>query len=232
MAAPGDRPSSTVRTYVPGDREALSALFERAGEGSPTGELWGHVASERSVYLDPYVEHCPDSLFLAERDGRLVGYLAGCPDPAALPGEDALIGRALSSPRVLARPATIRFVGRSLGDVLSARARRRPLASGSLEDPRWPAHLHMNLAPEARGTGAAAALMDAWLEQLAHLRVPGCYLQTLAENPRAVRFFDKAGFAAHGPAPLVPGVRHEGGRVHQVTMVREVATPTDSDRGR
>lgn len=232
MTASGGSPSEvpvTVRTYTSEDQDGLAALFERAGEGSPTGELWGHVASERAVYLDPYVEHCPDSLFLAVRADQLVGYLSGCPDPTVMPGEDELIGRAFSSPRVLTRPATMRFVGRSLVDVLVARARREPLASGELEDPRWPAHLHMNLAPEARGSGAAKAPMDAWLRRLADLDVPGCYLQTLVENPRAVRFFAKAGFVPHGPTPTVPGLRHRGGRVHQLTMVRTEAVSTNSE---
>lgn len=219
----------TVRTYTSGDHPALVSLFERAGADSPTGELWGHAASERAVYLEPYVEHCPESLYLAERDGRLVGYLTGCPDPTAMPGEDELIGRALSSPRVLLRPGTARFIGRSLGDVLSARIRREPTAFGELSDPRWPAHLHVNVLPEARGTGAAAALMDAWLAHLAALGVQGCYLQTLVENPRAVRSFAKAGFVPRGPTPAVPGLRFRGQRVHQQTMVRTIVTTTNSE---
>jgi dihydrofolate reductase len=74
-------------------------------------------------------------------------------------------------------------------------------------DQRWPAHLHINLVPEARGTGAAQDLMAAWQERLTHSSSPGCHLQTLVENTRATRFFEKSGFAPHGPTPLVPGVR-------------------------
>ncbi len=33
----------------------------------------GAPASEQMVYLDPYIEHCPDALFLAEVDGELEG---------------------------------------------------------------------------------------------------------------------------------------------------------------
>ncbi|WEL92081.1 hypothetical protein P1N98_12910, partial [Tsukamurella tyrosinosolvens] len=44
------------------------------GEGSPSGELWRPPASERAVYLDPYIEHCPGSLFVAE-DGHDVPVL-------------------------------------------------------------------------------------------------------------------------------------------------------------
>ena len=49
---------------------------------------------------------------------------------------------------------------------------------------------------------------------------PGCYLQTVVENARAVRFFERHGFTPHGAAPVVPGLRVAGRRVHQRTMVR------------
>lgn len=214
---------ATIRTYRATDHAALVDLFARAGAGAPTGELWGHTESERAVYLDPYIEHCPDSLFLAQHEGRLVGYLTGCPDPASMPDEDELLVRAVARPQVLLRPRTLRFLSRAALDTARARRRREPLASGGLDDPRWPAHLHLNVVPEARGTGAADALMTAWLQQLDETGVPGCYLQTLVENRRAVRFFERSGFTAHGPAALVPGIRHEGRRMHQLTMVRPAA---------
>ncbi|ADG79389.1 GCN5-related N-acetyltransferase OS=Tsukamurella paurometabola (strain ATCC 8368 / DSM / CCUG 35730 / CIP 100753 / JCM 10117 / KCTC 9821 / NBRC 16120 /NCIMB 702349 / NCTC 13040) OX=521096 GN=Tpau_2791 PE=4 SV=1 [Tsukamurella paurometabola] len=204
-----------IRRYRASDRAALDALFLRAGAGSPSGVLWGHAESERAVYLDPYIDHCADTVYVAEDRGDMVGYLTGCPPGSTLPPEDDRIVGALMRPAVLLRPATMRFLGRAAVDAL--RSRGEGASSGELRDPRWPAHLHIDLLPEARGTGAAQALMDAWL---ARLDGAGCYLQTLVENPRAVRFFDRAGFVPHGPTPTVPGVRYLGARVHQLTMVR------------
>ncbi|MEU6265088.1 GNAT family N-acetyltransferase [Saccharopolyspora shandongensis] len=68
------------------------------------------------------------------------------------------------------------------------------------------------------GTGAAAGLMNRWLDRLREAGSPGCRLQTLRENTRAIRFFERMGFAKHGPTPLVPGIRHDGKRLHQQTM--------------
>lgn len=67
--------------------------------------------------------------------------------------------------------------------------------------------------------------MERWFDRLRDTGTPGCYLQTLVENTRAVRFFERTGFVAHGPTPLVPGLRHHGRRVHQLTMVRPAAPP-------
>ncbi|WP_434966506.1 GNAT family N-acetyltransferase [Janibacter indicus] len=208
-----------IRTYTPADHTALVDLFARAGVDSPSGTLWEHLPSEQMVYLDPYIEHCPDTLFLAEVDGELVGYLTGCPDGALLPSEDDLMMRAIRQHKVTLRPRSMPFFLRALADAATAKLRGRELASGTDGDERWPAHLHINLVPEARGTGAAQGLMTAWQDWLTAAGSPGCHLQTLVENTRAVRFFEKSGFVAHGPTPLVPGVRHAGHRVHQQTMV-------------
>ena len=110
------------------------------------------------------------------------------------------------------------FFGRAMLDTAWRKIRRHPRAGG-LDDPRWPAHLHINLVPEARGVGAGAALMNAWLDRLRVTGTPGCYLQTLVENTRAVTFFKRMGFRKHGPTPVVPGIREKGRRLHQQTMV-------------
>ena len=73
--------------------------------------------------------------------------------------------------------------------------------------------------PEARGSGAAARLMELWFARLREVGSPGCYLQTSAENERAVAFFERVGFRRYGDNPVVPGMRYAGRRMHQQTMV-------------
>ena len=205
-----------IRTFAETDRAELRELFARAGEGSPTESLWGHRESEAAVYLEPYLDLVPDSVFLAVVDGALAGYLTGCPDTAAFPSESKRMEAAIKQYRLFAKRGPRVFFMRSLVDVAGNAIRRRP-APKDFSDPRWPAHLHINVEPRARGTGAAAGLMNAWLDRLGET---GCHLQTLCENTRAVRFFERMGFVKHGPTPLVPGIRHEGKRLHQQTMVR------------
>ena len=209
-----------VRSYDLSDRERLNALFTRAGADSPSGELWGHPASERTIYLDPYLRLDPRSVFLAEVGGHLVGYLTGCLDSSELPSEDERMKRAITEHRLMRRPRVIGFFARAAFDLAWTRLRRQEVVSGDFADPDWPAHLHINVAPEARGTGAAEALMAAWFDRLSEAGSPGCHLQTLVENARAVRFFERMGFRPHGTTPLVPGIRYQGARVHQLTMVR------------
>ena len=220
MTEPTIPAAVTVRGYREADREALRALFARAGEGTPTEVLWGHPASEAAVYLDPYVEDLPGSLLVADEGGVLVGYLTGCPDGALLPGEGARWERAARTHRLHARARPAAFLARAVLDQARGAVRGRPQA-GEFADPRWPAHLHVTLAPAARGRGIGSALLVRWLDLLRAAGSPGCHLQTLVENTGAVRFFARHGFLAHGPTPPVPGLRDaRGRRVHQLTMVR------------
>lgn len=213
--------ATLTRLFTSDDRKSLSELFVRAGEDSPVGELWGHPESERAVYLDPYMDLEPDSLFVAEVDGRLVGYLTGCLDSSRFPGEDERMSRAIRDHRLMIRPRVMKFFARSLVDMARAKLRGEQMAAGQSVDQHWPSHLHINMAPEARGTGAADALMEQWRIRLLENGSTGCHLQTLTENTRAVRFFERCGFRSSGPTPLVPGIRYEGQRLHQLTMVWE-----------
>ena len=103
-------------------------------------------------------------------------------------------------------------------------ARERPVPSGEVDDPRWPSHLHMNLLPEARGRGAGAQLIAAWLARLRAVGSPGCHLGTLAENRVARAFFARMGFRDLDAPVMVPGMRlRSGGRMHLQLMVQDIS---------
>jgi ribosomal protein S18 acetylase RimI-like enzyme len=209
---------TVIRTFTEDDRAELRRLFRKAGEGAPTASMWGHEESEAAIYLETYMDLEPESLFVAEVDGVPVGYLAGCMDHSRFPRESERIARAIRKYRLVLRPRPAAFLARSVLDLGRAALRGEPTASDFTDD-RWPAHLHINVVSAARGTGASDGLMDAWFRRLRENGSPGCHLLTLAENTRAVRFFERMGFARYGNCPLVPGLRHDGGRVHQQTMV-------------
>ena len=207
-----------VRPYDVRDRAALVALFGAAGEGAPASEAWGHEQSLAEVYLTPYLDLEPESVFVVHVDGRPAGYLAGCVDETAFPSEEARTEAAIRKYRLYRMSGPRRFFVRARVDAILLRLRRQPVA-GELADPRWPSHLHIDLLPAARGTGAAEEMMRAWFDQLLAAGSPGCYLQTSAENVRAIRYFERMGFTKHGANPVVPGLRHDGRRMHQQTMV-------------
>ncbi|GAB11557.1 hypothetical protein GOARA_078_00060 [Gordonia araii NBRC 100433] len=211
--------SPSVRPYTPDDRTELLTLAERAGEGSPTESLWGHTPSELDIYLNPYLDDEPESVFVAELDGALVGYLVGSLGTGRVASEDERMTAAIKRHRLFTKSGPRRFFLRASLDAAANAVRRKPSA-GDLDDSRWPAHLHINVERRARGTGAAGELIEAFAQHAREARCPGIYLQTLVENERAARFFARHGFEPYGETPKVPGLRYQGKPVHQLTMVR------------
>ncbi|GAA1078587.1 GNAT family N-acetyltransferase [Nocardiopsis composta] len=203
-----------VRLFAEEDRAELREVFRRAGEGESVAPFEGY---EESVWLDPYMDAQPDSLFVAVRDGALVGYLTGCPDPSGVPTEKEHLARLIREERLLLKPAALRMMLRSAVDVLRAGRKGAP---ADFSDPRWPAHLHIRLVPEGRGVGLGRALMLHWQDRLRELGSPGCHLQVLHENTTAVAFFERMGFTRRGAPLPIPGYRDErGGRLHRQIMV-------------
>ncbi len=211
--------SPTVRAASPADARVLADLFTRAGQGSPGGELWHHAPSEMDIYLTPYLDHPQATVLLAEANGVALGYLAGCYDTAAFPLERERIEQAIRDHQLMSKPRPVRFFLRAGFDTVAAKLRRHRLA-GDFADTRWPAHLHIDVVPEARGHGAGPRLIERWLALLDRRGVGGCFLQTQVENERARRFFTRYGFVAHGEALPIAGARWHGRRIHQLTMVR------------
>jgi ribosomal protein S18 acetylase RimI-like enzyme len=206
-----------VRSFAPGDRETVRDISYRTGfMGESVESFWRHKESWADLWTSYYTDREPQSLYVATIDDSVVGYLAGCMDTAAAPSTDEMMRDVIRKHWLIFRPGTAGFLYRGLLD--SVRDRER--ATGDFIDPRWPAHLHIDLLPAARGTGLGAALMERWLDQLKEADSPGCHLGTLVENTRALSFFEKMGFRKHGDPTLVPGMRGERGeRLHQQIMV-------------
>jgi ribosomal protein S18 acetylase RimI-like enzyme len=209
-----------IRPYGSADREAVREIvFSTGFLGEPADWYWRDAKSFADVWSGYYTDREPESAFVAVDGGAVLGYLLGCVDTRRAPSPRAAILRQLWRRKLLVRPGTAGFFWRSIGDAL----RDPHVPSGALDDPRFPAHLHIDLLPAARGRGAGRGLVEAWLDRLRALGSPGCHLGTLAENTSAIRFFERMGFARHGPPTLVPGLRtRAGARMHQQLMTRAI----------
>jgi ribosomal protein S18 acetylase RimI-like enzyme len=207
-----------IRAYRAEDRQQLRKIaFETGYMGEPCDWYWRDAPSFADVWTGYYTDREPESAFVAVEGDTVVGYLVGCADSARAPSAASAVLRQMVRRQLLVRPGTAGFFWRSFWDTL----RDGNVPSGELHDPRWPAHLHINLLPAARGHGAGRGLVTAWLGRLRQLGVPGCHLGTMAENTNAIRFFESVGFVRFGPPVLVPGMRlRTGGRMHAQMMVQ------------
>jgi ribosomal protein S18 acetylase RimI-like enzyme len=199
----------TLRPYTPADRAAVRELCCDAAYGDvPLESFYPDRALFADLMTCYYLEWEPESSWVAEADGRVVGYLLGCRDtrrqrrvqltrvvPAALAGFVRRGG--------LANGATWRLLGANLG--------RLPAGSTGFgtgfDHAGYPAHLHAGLDGAYRGRGLGRRLVEAFLAQLREAGVPGVHAVVLAENAGAGRFFARLGFRplARGPALCRPG---------------------------
>lgn len=140
----------------------------------------------------PYA-HAPDGRgFVLELDSQVSGYAVGTADTAAF---NAWL-EAVWQPQLLERwPPD--------GDPPQATAAERATLALTrrlprLRDPNlqvvFPAHLHINLLPAARGRGTGRELLETLLTTLAGDGAPGVQLGVARSNSGAVRFYGALGF--------------------------------------
>lgn len=206
----------TVRAYRAEDRAAVRRIcFETGYMGASAGWYWRHASSFADIWTGYYTDREPESLWVASIGGRVVGYLTGCVDTRRAPSPADAVKRAMRRDWLFLRPGTAGFFMRAAIDML----RFGGAPEGETHDPLYPAHLHVNLLPEARGSGLGGALMHTWLDHLRSLGVPGCHLGTLHENEHGIGFFLHHGFRREGAPQPTPGLRSPDGHVHHAQLM-------------
>jgi ribosomal protein S18 acetylase RimI-like enzyme len=214
-----------VRPYRAEDRQMVRDVCYATGYmGDSPQWYWRDVESFADLWSRYYTDREPESVFVAMRpDGAVVGYLLGCADTSKANEFNRLVRHHALRRYCLVRPGTAGFIWRTVADVLRDNVIGRRPVPAPLHDERWPAHLHIDLLPEARAGGVGRRLITVWLDRLRELEAPGCHVETLAENSRAVAFFEATGFVKYGAPVIVPGMRRrEGGRMHVQRLVQDL----------
>lgn len=185
--------TAIVRPYQPADREALLQIgADTAFFGAPIERYM----EDRRVFIDAfftyYTDYEPQHAWVAADGSQVLGFLTGCIDSTV---HDRTRTRKIV-PRVAWRalrgyyhlgPKFWRYIRSAAGAAL-----RREIPSADLS--HYPAHLHINLLPPARGQGLGRKLIEAYCCQLTALGVPGVHLQTTSYNVTACHLYERVGF--------------------------------------
>lgn len=214
-----------IRPFQPGDRAALASIAYQTGFFGRSARVYFPARRLFEVLWMGAYFHCrgqPGAAqsvvgYVAEAGGEVVGYVVGSTSHAAY--QCGLL-RALRSDLwgALWPPGD---VARSLPYLLRAARFAAPHASWQA----YPAHLHINLLPAARGQKLGERLLEAYLARLQALGVPGVQLSTTAENRAALALYRKHGFEvlATRKTPLwTPWLGHSA---EQVVMGRRLTEP-------
>ncbi|WP_353809011.1 GNAT family N-acetyltransferase [Agromyces sp. SYSU T00194] len=205
--ASAPRPALRIRAYRPGDRADVADVCVRTAlAGGDARGAYSDDALMPDVYALPYLAHDPGLALVVDDGERVVGYVLGTADTDAfvrwwrvewLPGFDARH----PEPAAPTRRAPAYTESQLVADGRNPERMRIP------ELDAYPAHLHIDLLPEAQGGGLGRRLIDAFRELLAARGVPGVHLSMDAANAGARAFYDRLGFielpSSRPDAPLL-----------------------------
>jgi ribosomal protein S18 acetylase RimI-like enzyme len=194
--------TARIRNYRASDQPDVRQIAcDTADAGEPV-ERFLHDRRTAADVLTRYYTDCePESLWVAECGGRVVGYLTGCLDTRK---QDRASRRIL--PKVMACA-----IARGL--LLHADAWRLLAAFagtvflGGFPHPidltRYWAHFHINLRRDFRGGGLGRQLVDAFVQQVERAGVRGIHVVARGDNAAGRRFFEKVGFRLLFEKPLI-----------------------------
>ena len=184
----------TIRPYQRRDRQDVRRISgDTANLGKPLETFFRDREVLIDLLMDYYLDYEPESCWVAEQEGKAVGYLCGCLHPThyrfimifyILP---KTLGRALWR-GVFCQPETWRLLGAAATTFWKGGYFK------GIPFDQYPVHLHINLQMEFRNQRIGPRLMEHFLNQVKAAGRPGVHAVTREQNKRACRFFEKMGF--------------------------------------
>ena len=181
----------TIREYRPADRGAVREIsYVTSLEGRAHDFMDAREAAEDALTIY-FTDHVPGSCFVAEENGKVVGYLLGTDDVKMM--EKVMAMDIL--PRIL-RDTVVRgiifrkknlvflwnyFLGFCRGEFIRARF-----------DRKFPAAFHLNVMEGLRGKGIGTGLVERNLAFLRDKGARGVHIGTMSEQAKDL--FIKLGF--------------------------------------
>ena len=210
--------SVRTRPYEPRDREAVRTICcDTADRGEPVENFF----PDREVFEDLltryYTDHEPESSWVGELDGEVVGYLTGCLNTRRFVRVTAFS----VAPRILIKairrdllkyPQAKQFVRSNLGLWLRG-------AKKTVSFDEYPSHLHINLKKGARAKGLGCELVTRFLVQAKAAGSCGVHANVREDSDRARKFFESLGFEAAGRHPVMA---RAGEVLYAVTYCRKL----------
>ncbi len=176
----------TIRPYTPADRADVADICVRTADGgSGAAGLYSSDTLIPDIYALPYVDREPELAFVADNGERAVGFVLGTADTVTFADwftADWWPTRARQYSGTTKRERAL---------VAAAEDSNRMLGAGIDE---YPAHLHINLLPEAQGHGLGRQLIESLAEALVARGIRGLHLVVGATNTDAQAFYRRVGF--------------------------------------
>ncbi|WP_454851163.1 GNAT family N-acetyltransferase [Rhizobium binxianense] len=182
--------SYTIRRARESDRpDFFRICLLTAHSGTDGTELYSDPDYPGLVWAVPYLHFAPDHAFVVDAGSHAVGYIVGTPDTQAF---EARLDEAwwpelqeAYADRIPERPSDILVLDRI----------KNPAHSDAALATSHPAHLHVNLLPEAQSGGWGRKLIETELQSLRSAGATALHLGVSLTNERAMGFYRHLGFS-------------------------------------
>ena len=179
----------SIRSYKSADTSAVYEICLKTGN---SGQDATHSFSDPLVlghiYVGPYMEFEPQSVFILEDDQGPCGYIMGVLDSQTY--YQWMHSEWLPKIRVDYKKPTgnpdIWDETEKITNLLFHPVSQRLL-------PDFPSHLHIDLLSRAQGKGQGKLMMDRFIDYLRYNKIPGVHLELSSKNDRAFNFYRKYG---------------------------------------
>ena len=182
-------PDFSIRSYKSADTSAVYEICLKTGNsGQDATHLFSDPLVLGHIYVGPYMEFEPQSVFILEDDQGPCGYIMGVLDSQTyyqLMHSEWLPKIRVNYKKPTGNPNTWDETEK-ITDLLF-----HPVAQRLLPD--YPAHLHIDLLSRAQGKGQGKLLMDRFIDYLKYNKIPGLHLELSSNNDRAFNFYRKYG---------------------------------------
>ena len=179
----------SIRSYKSADTSAAYEICLKTGNsGQDATHLFSDPLVLGHIYVGPYMEFEPQSVFILEDDQGPCGYIIGVLDSQTyyqwmhsewLPKIRVNFKKPTGNPDTWDETEKIT-------DLLFHPVSQRLL-------PDYPAHLHIDLLSRAQGKGQGKLMMDRFIDYLRYNKIPGLHLDLSSSNNRAFNFYRKYG---------------------------------------
>jgi ribosomal protein S18 acetylase RimI-like enzyme len=175
-----------IRPFEPADEADLVDVCLRTGaSGEDASHLYASPTLLADVYATPYARHDPSLALVVENGSRVVGYVLATADTRAFAEWFSGVWWPSVRPDPVAQP--------DAELVTSVDDPQRMLLA---DVDRYPAHLHIDLLPEAQGRGLGRRLMNEMFDRLRERGVPAVHLALDPANAGAGVFYERLGFVS------------------------------------
>ena len=182
-------PDFSIRSYKSADTSAVYEICLKTGNsGQDATHLFSDPLVLGHIYVGPYMEFEPQSVFILEDDQGPCGYIMGVLDSQTYyqwMHSEWLPKIRVNYKKPTGNPDTWDETEK-ITDLLFHPVSQRLL-------PDYPAHLHIDLLSRAQGKGQGKLLMDRFIDYLKYNKIPGLHLELSSNNDRAFNFYRKYG---------------------------------------